>query len=159
MALRPPGDISNKTEYLSVENSGSTVFNSTFDQNDSNVSCSNVPEIATDFCSKVSDCPKFCKSAYGTLFEWMTKLRQGDDFDIKLFNRALPGSGHSKNYVDLLPVVVSSGVSGGKRRGRYKSSEKMKRRFVGKITSSTYTNIVNYGKKVTNLLPDITFVS
>ena len=66
-----------------------TVFNSILDANNSQVTYNDVLEIASDLCRTVSNDPKLCKITYATIFEWITKLREGDKFEIKFVNTAL----------------------------------------------------------------------
>ena len=56
--------------------------NSIIDNKTSKVVYRNVLLLATDLCRTVSDNHKLCKATYGILFGWISKLRQGDDFDV-----------------------------------------------------------------------------
>ena len=154
-----PEKASDDVQYLSVQDSANTVFNAILDNNDSKVSYSDILEMATDLCRTVSDSPKLCKSTYATLFEWITKLREGEDFDIKFCNKALPRSKDANINVNPLPAVITPGVTGRKRRGRYKSSEELKRKAVGKSTTSICTNIVYINNRGMHVQPDENFVS
>ena len=96
VAILPPVQEEDEVQYLSVEDSENTVFNLILDRNGTEVTYKDVLEIATDLCRTVSDNAKLCKSTYATIFEWITKLRHGDEFDTNFCNRALPGSQVSK---------------------------------------------------------------
>ena len=92
-----PGDV----ELICVDNNNSDndkdnlVFNSILDKHNSKVTYSDVLEMATDLCRTVSANQKLCKSTYGTLFEWITKLREGHDFEISFKNKGLPKTGET----------------------------------------------------------------
>ena len=107
-----------------MEDSSNVVFNAILDNNDSKVSYSDILKMATDLCRTVSDSPKLCKSTYATLFEWITKLREGENFDIKFCNKALPGSKEANINVDPLPAVVTPALGGRKKRKYTRKSTK-----------------------------------
>ena len=104
-----------------------TVFNSILDANKSQVSYKDVLEIATDLCRTVSEDAKLCKVTYATIFEWITKLREGDQFEIKFVNKTIPSS-HKKSDRHLpSPAVITPAVGGRRSRKRLKSSEEIRR--------------------------------
>ena len=92
------------------------VHKSTMDRTNSKVTYRVVLEIATDLCRTVSDDPKLCTSTYATIFEWITRLRQGDDFDVAFHNKAIHHTSNSsassgkKNAKGISQVLKSEEV-------------------------------------------------
>ena len=113
----------------SDDNQDTVVFNSILDKHNSKVTYGDVLELATDLCRTVSDDPKLCRSTYATLFERVTKLRQGDKFDVAFNNKGLPKSGDTSNKMKPIPAVITPPLRGRKRRQRFKSCEEIKRTF------------------------------
>ena len=104
-----------------------TVFNSILDKHDSKVTYKDVLEIATDLCRTVADDAKLCKNTYGTLFEWITKIREGEDFEVCFRNRGLPKDNVNVTIEKPLAAVITPKVNGRRKRSRYKSSEEIRR--------------------------------
>ena len=109
-----------------------TVFNSILDANNSQVTYKDVLEIATDLCRTVSDDPKLCKVTYATIFEWITKLREGDKFHIQFINTAIPSTHKNSDSQSPAPAVVTPAVGGRRSRKRLKSSEEIRRTVASK---------------------------
>ena len=127
------------TDVMESSNN-SVVFNSILENANSKVTYSDVLEIATDLCRTVSDNPKLCRSTYGTIFEWITRLREGKDFEISFNNKALPNVSDTTARTDPLPAVVTPAGSSRKKRQRYKSSEELRQRNF-KTQKTQYSNV------------------
>ena len=104
-----------------------TICNSIMDEPNSIVTYRDVLEVATDLCRTVSDDPKLCKSTYATISEWITKLRQGDNFEVAFHNKALPHTHNVSRCDNPLAAVITPAGSTKRKRKRYKSSAEIRR--------------------------------
>ena len=52
-------------------------------------------EIATDLCRTISNDPNLCKTTYASIYKWITKIREGDVFEVSFNNKGLPKSDSS----------------------------------------------------------------
>ena len=123
----------NEVIYLETRKMDESVedkaVNSIIENDKSKVSYSDVLELATDLCRTVSGNPPLCKITYGYLFEWISKLRQGEDFDVIFSNKGLPKeSTTTTRNQPFAAVVTPPGGMVTKKRNRYKSSEELRRR-------------------------------
>ena len=113
------------------------VFNSILDKHNSKVTYSDLLELATDLCRTVSADPKLCRSTYGTLFDWITKLREGQIFELSFNNKGLPKTGEKVKTPSPLAAVITPPLRGRKTRKRYKSSTELSRSFRKKKSRQT----------------------
>ena len=128
----PQKDNHEETHSLQVENNDSEVeaiaINSILEEPNSKITYSDVLEMATDLCRTVAENPKLCKSTYGTLLEWITKLRRGDKFSISFHNQGLPDDSSSNFDNHPQAAVVTPKPNGRSKRQRYKSRSELQRK-------------------------------
>jgi len=153
-------DINNYDGNVGSDIQQTTIFNSILDKSNSQVTYSDVLEIATDLCRTVSDDPLKCKSTYGIIFEWITKLREGEDFDISFNNKGLPSDETMRNKQPLAAVITPK-LKRRKRQKRYKSSKELSQMYCtrnnmnticDKSDSSQSSNDISFSKD-TNYKP------
>ena len=105
-----------------------TDYTRTMDSTSKKVTYRDVLEVATDLCRTVSDDPQLCKSTYATISEWISRLRQGNDFEVAFHNKSLPHTSNSSKRQTPLPSVITPVGGSKKTRKRYKSSTEIRRR-------------------------------
>ena len=126
------------TVQSTINNDDDEIFNTILDKNGSKVTYNDVLEIATDLCRTVSDNPTLCKSTYATIFEWITKLREGEKFKVTFNNIALPQQKNCYKAKNPLAAVITPPNGRYKSRKRYKSSSELRRCTTGRKGSDTY---------------------
>jgi len=112
------------------------VFNTILEKKNSKVTYNDVLEISTDLCRTVSHDPKLCRNTYATIFEWITKLREGKKFDICFNNKLIPKPPSILNKDESAQAAIITPVQNTrKRRSRYKSRQEINRSKIGRINN------------------------
>ena len=109
------------------------VTDSIKESNNSIVTYKDVLGVATELCRTVANDQKLAKATYVTIHEWINKIRSGDNIKVVFQNHTIKSvtenARTSQSCSTALPraAVISTTTPGRKRRGRFKSSEELRR--------------------------------
>ena len=103
------------TNFL-VKRNTKDINNSIIKNDNAKVTYSDLLEITNDLCRTVADNPVLSKSTYGTIYEWINKLREGKNFEVIFNNKALPKESNDTDINQPLPAVIPPLGSGSHKR-------------------------------------------
>ena len=109
------------------------VIDSIKESNNSIVTYKDVLGVATELCRTVANDQKLAKATYVTIHEWINNIRSGDNIKVVFQNHTIKSvtenARTSQSCSTALPraAAISPTTPGRKRRGRFKSSEELRR--------------------------------